>query len=61
MEPAAEAVLRAAMDELGLTARAYARILRMARTIADMAGAEVIAREHLFEAIQYRALDRAQW
>ena len=61
LEPAAESVLRAAMDELGLTARAYARILRVARTIADMARAPVIAREHLFEAIQYRALDRAQW
>ena len=61
LEPAAETVLRAAMDELGLTARAYARILRVARTIADMAGAQTIAREHLFEAIQYRALDRAQW
>lgn len=61
LEPAAEAVLRAAMDELGLTARAYSRILRVARTIADLAGAEAIAREHLFEAIQYRALDHAQW
>ena len=49
------------MDELGLTARAYSRILRVARTIADLAGAQTIAREHLFEAIQYRALDRAQW
>lgn len=61
LEPAAEAILRAAMDELALTARAYARILRVARTIADMAGAETIARAHLFEAIQYRALDRALW
>ncbi len=61
LEPAAEAVLRGAMDELGLTARAYSRILRVARTIADLAGAGAIAREHLFEAIQYRALDHAQW
>ena len=61
LEPAAQAVLRSAMDELGLTARAYSRILRVARTVADLAGAQVIAREHLFEAIQYRALDRAQW
>ena len=61
LEPAAQTVLRSAMDELGLTARAYSRILRVARTIADLAGAQTIAREHLFEAIQYRALDRAQW
>ncbi len=61
LEPAAEQILRAAMDELALTARAYARILRVARTIADMAGAQVIARAHLFEAIQYRALDRSLW
>lgn len=57
----AQITLRAAMDELALTARAYTRILRVARTIADMEGAEVIARHHLFEAIQYRALDRAEW
>ena len=61
MEPAAAAILRSAMDELALTARAYTRILRVARTIADMAGAELIAQAHLFEAIQYRSLDRAAW
>ena len=61
LEPAAARILRDAMDDLGLTARAYARILRVARTIADLAGAATIAREHLFEAIQYRALDHAQW
>ncbi len=61
LEPAAAVILRNAMNELGLTARAYTRILRVARTIADMEGAEVIAQTHLFEAIQYRALDRSLW
>ncbi len=61
MEPAAEAILRSAMDELALTARAYTRILRVARTIADMDNQDIIARQHLFEAIQYRALDRTLW
>lgn len=61
IEPEAEAILKMAMNELGLTARAYTRILRVARTIADMAGAEVIGQVHLFEAIQYRALDRNPW
>lgn len=61
LEPAAEVVLRSAMNELALTARAYTRILRVARTIADMAGSDIIARAHLFEAIQYRALDRSMW
>lgn len=59
--PGAEDILREAMNDLGLTARAYARIVRVARTIADMAGAQVIDKEHLFEAIQYRSLDRNLW
>lgn len=61
LDPAAATLLRSAMDELALTARAYTRILRVARTIADMAGSETLSQAHLFEAIQYRALDRAQW
>lgn len=61
LAPEAEVILRAAMTELGLTARAYTRILRVARTIADMDGAETITQTHLFEAIQYRSLDRSQW
>lgn len=54
-----ERVLRQAMSELGLSARAHDKVLRVARTIADLAGEERISAMHLHEAIQYRRLDRS--
>jgi len=54
-------LLRASMDELGLSARAHDKILRVARTIADLDGSEGIRAEHLTEAINYRMLDRQMW
>jgi magnesium chelatase family protein len=53
-----EALLRTAIIRLALSARAYHRVLKIARTIADLAGAESLAPDHVAEAIQYRALDR---
>ena len=54
-------LIRIAMTELNLSARAYDRILKVSRTIADLAGAEAISPEHVSEAIQYRTFDRTLW
>ena len=57
LTPECEELMRQAFDSMGLTARSYDRILRVARTIADLEGAEDIGAEHIAEAIQYRTYD----
>jgi magnesium chelatase family protein len=58
IDAAGTELLKTAMNRLGLSARAYDRILKVARTIADLSGNIEIKNEHLSEAIQYRSLDR---
>ncbi|MCO5259352.1 MAG: YifB family Mg chelatase-like AAA ATPase [Crocinitomicaceae bacterium] len=61
LSPESKEIMKNAMDRLGLSARAYDRILKVARTIADLEHAEQIETQHIAEAIQFRTLDRMNW
>jgi magnesium chelatase family protein len=61
MSDSARQLVRTAIEQLGLSARAYDRILKVSRTIADLAATDLIQDEHVCEAIQYRTLDRKMY
>jgi magnesium chelatase family protein len=61
LDETARGMLQMAMTDMNFSARAYDRILKVARTIADLAGTENISADHLGEAIQFRSLDRQIW
>jgi magnesium chelatase family protein len=61
LEAASQQLLERAMLKYGLSARAYDRVLKVSRTIADLEGAERVSEAHISEAVQYRTLDRSYW
>ena len=61
LDEASKSILKNAMDKLGLSARAYDRIVKVSRTIADLEGEEEVKDHHVAEAVNYRSLDRDIW
>jgi magnesium chelatase family protein len=61
IDPTSERMLETAMQRIGLSARAYDRILKVSRTIADLEGSDNITSAHVSEAVGYRSLDRTYW